>query len=190
MTQQIINVGAAPNDGQGDPIRTAFEKCNNNFSELYDQVQNTPPATLVGSVGDVAGMTAYDENFYYYCFQDFDGSSQIWNKVPNTGNAQVTILTATGNITSSGNVSAVAFIGDGSQLTNVAAGAPTSVVNGTSNVVVAHSGNISFSSNSISNLVLIATGTPIGNGLFTTGVVYAEGVIISESGVEIGRAHV
>ena len=67
MTQQIINVGAAPNDGQGDPIRTAFEKCNNNFSELYDQVQNTPPATLVGSVGDVAGMTAYDENFYYYC---------------------------------------------------------------------------------------------------------------------------
>jgi hypothetical protein len=35
VTQQIINVGAAPNDGTGDPARTAFTKCNANFSELY-----------------------------------------------------------------------------------------------------------------------------------------------------------
>ena len=112
MTQQIINVGAAPNDGQGDPIRTAFTKCNNNFDELYARSQVDPPPTLVGSVGDVAGMTAYDEDFYYYCFQDFDGSSQIWNKVPQTGNAQVTILTATGNIVSGGNISANYFSGD------------------------------------------------------------------------------
>ena len=62
MTQQIINVGAAPNDGQGDPIRTAFTKCNNNFDELYARSQVSPPVTLVGSVGDVAGMTAYDED--------------------------------------------------------------------------------------------------------------------------------
>ena len=188
MTQQIINVGAAPNDGQGDPIRTAFEKCNNNFSELYDQVQNTPPATLVGSVGDVAGMTAYDENFYYYCFQDFDGSSQIWNKVPNTGNAQVTILTATGNITSSGNVSAVAFIGDGSQLTNVAAGAPNSVVSGSSNIIVQNSGNILFSANATSNIVNITANGQLANGdpypaLLINGYIRA----LSN---KIGRAHV
>ena len=36
MSQEIINVGSAPNDGSGDPIRTAFIKCNNNFTELYD----------------------------------------------------------------------------------------------------------------------------------------------------------
>lgn len=35
MAQQIINVGAAPNDGTGDPIRTAYIKCNENFSEIY-----------------------------------------------------------------------------------------------------------------------------------------------------------
>lgn len=35
MAQQIINVGAAANDGTGDPNRTAFEKVNDNFSELY-----------------------------------------------------------------------------------------------------------------------------------------------------------
>ena len=39
MTQQIIYVGAAPNDGDGDPIRTAFIKTNDNFSELYARVQ-------------------------------------------------------------------------------------------------------------------------------------------------------
>jgi hypothetical protein len=35
MAQEIINVGAAPNDGQGDPVRDAFIKCNNNFTELF-----------------------------------------------------------------------------------------------------------------------------------------------------------
>lgn len=35
MAQQIINIGAAANDGTGDPVRDAFDKCNQNFSEVY-----------------------------------------------------------------------------------------------------------------------------------------------------------
>lgn len=35
MAQQTINVGAAPNDGTGDPDRTAWTKANANFTELY-----------------------------------------------------------------------------------------------------------------------------------------------------------
>ena len=35
MTQQVINIGASANDGTGDPLRQAFTKINNNFSELY-----------------------------------------------------------------------------------------------------------------------------------------------------------
>lgn len=180
MTQQIINVGAAPNDGQGDPIRTAFTKCNNNFDELYARVQVDPPPTLVGSIGDVAGMTAYDEDFYYYCFQDFDGSSQIWNKVPQTGNAQVTILTATGNIVSSGNVTGTYFIGNGSQLTGVIAGAPTSVVNGNSNIVVASSGNILFSAEGVANIVTITGNGPgSSNGVLIDGELYSSSNLIT-----------
>jgi hypothetical protein len=38
MAQQIINVGPAPNDGLGDPIRTSFQKINANFTELYNNV--------------------------------------------------------------------------------------------------------------------------------------------------------
>ena len=35
MAQQTINIGSAANDGTGDPLRTAFDKINDNFSELY-----------------------------------------------------------------------------------------------------------------------------------------------------------
>jgi hypothetical protein len=35
MTQQVINIGAAANDSTGDPLRQAFTKINDNFSELY-----------------------------------------------------------------------------------------------------------------------------------------------------------
>lgn len=35
MSQQTINVGSASGDGTGDPGRTAFQKVNANFAELY-----------------------------------------------------------------------------------------------------------------------------------------------------------
>ncbi len=35
MAQQSINIGSAANDGTGDPLRTAFDKINDNFTELY-----------------------------------------------------------------------------------------------------------------------------------------------------------
>ena len=35
MAQQVINIGAAANDGTGDPLRTCFDKINDNCSELY-----------------------------------------------------------------------------------------------------------------------------------------------------------
>lgn len=39
MTQQVINIGAAPGDATGDPARVAFNKTNDNFSELYGKGQ-------------------------------------------------------------------------------------------------------------------------------------------------------
>jgi len=35
MAQEIINIGALPNDGEGDPLRTAFAKINNNFTQVF-----------------------------------------------------------------------------------------------------------------------------------------------------------
>jgi hypothetical protein len=40
MTKQTIGIGSTANDGNGDPLRTAFDKANDNFTELYDIVPN------------------------------------------------------------------------------------------------------------------------------------------------------
>ena len=81
MAREVINVGTSPNDGTGDPLRTAFTKCNNNFGDLYSRYQESVPATAVGTIGDRAGMYTSDASYFYYCFQDYDGSSEIWRRV-------------------------------------------------------------------------------------------------------------
>ena len=35
MAKQLVNVGTSVNKGDGDPLRTAFQKINDNFNELY-----------------------------------------------------------------------------------------------------------------------------------------------------------
>ena len=35
MARQTINIGSTANDGTGDPLRTAFDKVNENFIEVY-----------------------------------------------------------------------------------------------------------------------------------------------------------
>ena len=81
MALQVINVGNSPNDGQGDAIRTAYIKCNDNFAELYSRVQESLPASPAGTAGDTAGMTAFDDQYLYVCVADFDTSTEIWRRV-------------------------------------------------------------------------------------------------------------
>jgi hypothetical protein len=54
MAQLIIDVGPAPNDGLGDPIRTSFQKTNANFTELYNATggQASPGVYYVSPDGD------------------------------------------------------------------------------------------------------------------------------------------
>lgn len=81
MAQQLINIGSAPNDGLGDPIRTAFGKCNSNFSELYNRVQTNPPTSSTGVSGDLAGMIAWNSTYFYVCTGDYDGTTDIWQRI-------------------------------------------------------------------------------------------------------------
>ena len=48
MARQAINIGSSANDGTGDPLRTAFDKINDNFVDLYgsDNNLNTLDANL------------------------------------------------------------------------------------------------------------------------------------------------
>ena len=47
MAKQVIGIGSVANDGTGDTIRAAFDKCNDNFTELYTD-----------DAGDVNSITA------------------------------------------------------------------------------------------------------------------------------------
>jgi hypothetical protein len=174
MAREIINVGATANDGQGDPIRTAFIKTNNNFGELYSKIQLVPPVALTGSVGDTAGMTAYDQEYYYYCFANYNGSSVIWRQVPNALQANVVAVSATGNVISDGNIAASYFIGDGSQLTNVVAGAGEDLINGNTNVTTATNGNANITIGGVSNVAVFTT-----TGVNITGVITSNSVSVT-----------
>ena len=81
MAQEIINIGTAPNDGQGTPISTAFTFCNSNFTELYNRVQSSAPLSSTGATGDQAGMIAWDSTYLYICVADYEGSTTIWQRV-------------------------------------------------------------------------------------------------------------
>ena len=41
MAKQTVNLGTSANKGDGDPLRTAFDKVNDNFDELYARDINT-----------------------------------------------------------------------------------------------------------------------------------------------------
>lgn len=58
MSQQSINLGLVSNDGTGDPIRTALQKTNANFTEVYGDLANKIPLTQRGAVNGVATLDA------------------------------------------------------------------------------------------------------------------------------------
>jgi chromosome segregation ATPase len=41
MAKQIINIGSGFNTKDGDTVRDAFNKVNQNFTELYNTVQSS-----------------------------------------------------------------------------------------------------------------------------------------------------
>jgi hypothetical protein len=50
MAQKIIQIGTGANDGTGDPLRTCFQKINDNFTEIYSR-------DAAGSNFDLSGNT-------------------------------------------------------------------------------------------------------------------------------------
>jgi hypothetical protein len=86
MTQEIINIGAVANDGEGDPLRTAFTKINNNFTQLYSSGTFTYDAY---SFGDTAGQIIFETPANLFT----QGSFQINSDNPDTNDSQNITLT-------------------------------------------------------------------------------------------------
>lgn len=66
MVQQVIDVGSSASDGTGDPLRNAFTKINDNFTELYSTVDNeglTYGNVASNVTGITFNVTRYAENY-------------------------------------------------------------------------------------------------------------------------------
>ena len=59
MALQSIGIGSAANDGTGDPLRTAFDKINDNFNELYVQLGGNSLSNVTFSSNTI---TNFDTN--------------------------------------------------------------------------------------------------------------------------------
>ena len=170
MAREIINVGSAPNDGTGDPLRTAYIKTNNNFGELYSRAQTNPPTSLNGSLGDVAGMYAYDENYFYYCYQNFDGSSQIWNQVAQIGNVSVTQIASGNSSVQFSDISGNVLVGvDGTDNVMVVTSSSATVTGNLTTTNRITGGNL-YSLGLVSSIGTVTAPYFVGNGAFLTGI--------------------
>ena len=268
MSQQNIDFGTFPDDPDADAIRTAFQKVQNNFNELYSSASagvvtsvnqtpgagiqvNSPTGNVVVSAniayvqvststlsigqGSNGGTSANISQSSQTLVVDINpanvfsnnfaavggGLANITGKLTANSNSQpnvtslgtLTSLAVTGNVTAGnvyansgtigaanltgtlttaaqpnitsvgtlsnlavagtgnsnlGNVATANFFnGDGSGLTNVSAITGTSIVNGTSNIIVGLNGNVRFGVASNANVMIVTgTGTNV-NGYLT-----------------------
>lgn len=57
MAKQTINVGTSANDGTGDPLRDAFIKTNDNFTEVYNSLNPSVIVLKAENGTNVTGTT-------------------------------------------------------------------------------------------------------------------------------------
>jgi hypothetical protein len=143
MARQTINIGSTANDGTGDPLRTAFDKINDNFAELYGTDGDSN--TLAGNL-------------------DING----WNIVSTRSNEDIRILPAgTGGVIASAvRIAGTTISSDDSTQITIAENVQTT---GTLNVSGAATIDGALSSGTSLTLATGATVTGIDNGTLATG---------------------
>ena len=194
MAQETINVGTTPNDGLGDPLRTAFTKTNNNFNQLFATAGITGIANGTSNVsipqanGNVTISSAGTANVLIVTGTGVN----VAGTLNSSGQATFSNLSVTGTTISTGtiqslsdvtaidlaasaNITAAGFLfGDGGFISNITAVsnlAVTSISNGSTSVATTGSGaNVVVSVGGVSNVAVFAT-----TGEFVTGVISASG---------------
>ena len=173
MAQQIIDTGAAANDGTGEPLRDAFTAVNENFTEIYTA---GPVGSNVVISGNTITVTGTNNNLVLRA--NGIGNIQANSTIMPSIDAVYDIGAPTQRIDT---VYAQYFVGNGSLITGITT-AGTSLDWGTSNVkIVSSSGNVTVSVGGTSNVAVFGATTSnikatlaVGN-LSTAGVISAAG---------------
>lgn len=99
-SQEYINIGETPNDGNGDPLRVAFGKINNNFTNLFFTTTTTSTAYTSGNAQNQVILEIPIAQFY-------QGEFQI--RSSDSGTPDMQDITLTASITN--NLAGVRFSG-------------------------------------------------------------------------------
>jgi hypothetical protein len=106
MAKQVINIGTTANDGTGDPLRTAFDKVNDNFTELYSDdagdvgsIAATAPIEVDAATGDVTISLADDGVTYAKMGSEFTTAAVISASDVDFSSAAVFTKTLSANTT-------------------------------------------------------------------------------------------
>jgi hypothetical protein len=134
MTQQYLNIGAAPGDHTGDTLRTGGQKINANFAELYTTLA---ASTLPSKTGN-AGKALYT-----------DGSLLYWG-----------VVTATNGVVTTGNYVNPSWIASlsASKITGQVPSAQ-SLVNGIYTLSFNANGTLTFPNNTVQSTAYLGTAT-------------------------------
>lgn len=133
-TQEIINIGALPNDGEGDPLRIAFQKINNNFSALFGTYYDTLETYTVGNTASQLIFTTTANTFTQAQFQ-------INSSNPETQDSQNILI----KVSKNNNGSGVKWVGYGTSFNGSAV---------TSYDVVVAGGNVNVTASPLTNATL------------------------------------
>jgi hypothetical protein len=197
MTQQIIDVGAAANDGTGESLRTAFEAVNNNFSQVWSA---GPVDSNVVIANNTISINGTNGNLILQ-------GNGIGNVVTNSSVRPS--ADAVFDLGSSSyrydTVYAAYFQGNGAGLTGITVSAGTQILNANSNVRIADiNGPVTISVNGTANVATfrangisvngnVTAGTGnyfIGNGALLTGISTSTDQIFNgNSSVAIGSSN-
>lgn len=168
MAQQIINVGNVANDGGGDPLRNAFIKVNDNFTELYN-------------TGGITGIQNGNSNI------SIAEDSAI--SMSTTGIANVFVVSETGTYTMgeitgdavsiTGNVTGNYIIGNGRYLSDVLATADAGALVGNT-----LSSNVIYSS--LRTLGTL-TGLSVNGNVAVSGVLNQTGIASFGNSITVAR---
>lgn len=173
MSQQIIDVGAAGNDGTGESLRNAFTAVNSNFTEIYTA---GPVGSNIAISGNVITNTALNGNIVLKP----NGIGVI--------QANAAVLPSIDNVYDLGSaalrfdtVYAGYYYGNGAFLTGISGGSGNgqAIVNGTSNVAITTAnGNVTIGINGTGNVVVISQSQMLVNGAIATPRTLSANVVI------------
>jgi len=205
ITQQIINVGASPNDGAGDPLRTAFIKTNENFTVLFN----------IGGVSGIANGTSNisipfaNSNIEFSVGNVSNVFKVLANGAITTGNHAVTSYLNAGNVTTSGTILANGTIQSLGGVTAVTVTAAGNLVGGnlnvtnqmrastlllTGNIINAElnvTGNINAGNiNSTGNLIGLGSKVSVNGFVADSGAITATGQIFTMNGFSVQNGNV